>query len=49
MKTLKNLAIILTILFILWFIISYIQIISQNLDFKNPTILSFWNLFNLFV
>lgn len=47
MKILRNIAIILTILFFVWFGISWIEITSQNLDFNNPTILSSWNLFNI--
>lgn len=49
MKIFRNIAIIITILFILWFIVSYIEITSQNLDFENETILSNWNLFKLFI
>ncbi len=49
MKIFRNIAIIITVLFILWFIVSYIQITSQNLDFENETILSNWNLFKLFI
>ena len=49
MKILRNIIITLTVLFILWFIVSYIQITSQNLDFENETVLSNWNLFKLFL
>jgi hypothetical protein len=49
MKILRNIAIIISVLFILWFIVSYIQITSQNLDFENETVLSNWNLFKLFL
>lgn len=49
MKILKNMAIALTILFIMWFGFSYVEILSQNLDFNEPTVLSFWNLFNIFI
>jgi hypothetical protein len=49
MKILRNIAIIILVLFILWFIVSYIQITSQNLDFENETVLSNWNLFKLFL
>lgn len=49
MKIFRNIAIIISVLFILWFIVSYIEITSQNLDFENETILSNWNLFKLFI
>lgn len=49
MKILRNIAIVISMLFILWFIVSYIQITSQNLDFENETVLSNWNLFKLFL
>lgn len=48
MKTLRNIAIIVTILFTVWFIVSYIQITSQNLNLDAPTQLSNWNLFQVF-
>ena len=47
MKILRNIAIIITILFFVWLGISWIEITSQNLDFNNSTILSGWNLFNI--
>ena len=47
MKILKNIVIFITILLVIWFVISYFEITSQNLDFNNPTILSNWNFFNL--
>ena len=47
MKTLRNIAIIITIVFMVWFIVSYIQITSQNLNFDTPTQLSNWNFFQL--
>ena len=47
MKILRNIVIIITILFFVWFGISWIEVTSQNLDFNNPTILSSWNLFNI--
>ena len=47
MKIIKNLTIIISVLFLLWFGISYIEILMKNLDYDNPTILSFWNLFNI--
>jgi hypothetical protein len=49
MKILKNILIFITILFFIWFGISWIEILSQNLDFENNTVLSFWNLFNLLI
>ena len=49
MKILRNIAIVISVLFILWFIVSYIQITSQNLDFESETVLSNWNLFKLFL
>ena len=47
MKILKNIVIFITILLIVWFVISYFEITSQNLDFNHPTVLSNWNFFNL--
>ena len=47
MKTLRNIIVVLVILFFVWFIVSYLQIISQNLDFENSTILSNWNFFRI--
>ena len=47
MKILKNIIIFITILFLIWFTISYLQITSQNLNFENETILSNWNFFQL--
>lgn len=49
MKIFKNIVIFITILFLIWFTISYLQITSQNLDFNNPTILSNWNLFKMLI
>ena len=49
MKIFRNIIVIISVAFILWFIVSYIQITSQNLDFENETILSNWNLFKLFI
>ena len=49
MKIFRNIAIIITILFILWGIVSYIEITSQNLDFESETVLSNWNLFKMFL
>lgn len=49
MKIFRNIAIVISVLFILWFIVSYIQITSQNLDFESETVLSNWNLFKLFL
>lgn len=48
MKTFEKILTIITILFLTWLIISYIQITSQNLDFNTPTQLSNWNLFQIF-
>ena len=48
MKTFEKILTIITILFLTWLIISYIQITSQNLDFDTPTQLSNWNLFQIF-
>ena len=48
MKILRNIIVFITILFMIWFVISYLEITSQNLNFNNPTVLSNWNLFNLF-
>lgn len=49
MKILKNILIFIVILFFVWFGISWLEILSQNLDFENDTVLSFWNLFNLLI
>ena len=49
MKILKNILIFITILFLIWFTISYLQITSQNLNFDEPTILSNWNFFKLLI
>lgn len=49
MKTIRNILIFITILFFIWFGISWFEITSQNLDFENETILSSWNLFNLLI
>lgn len=49
MKIFRNIIVIISVAFILWGIVSYIQITSQNLDFENETILSNWNLFKLFI
>jgi len=46
MKTLRNLVVILTVIFLVWFAVSYCEILTQNLDFENPTVLSNWNFFN---
>lgn len=53
-KLLKNIKVglrlayfVLCISIVLWGIISYLQIITQNLDMTNPTVLSKWNLFEL--
>lgn len=48
MKTFEKILTIITILFLTWLIISYIQITSQNLDFNTSTQLSNWNLFQIF-
>ena len=49
MKIFRNIIIVISVLFILWGIVSYIEITSQNLDFKSETVLSNWNLFKLFL
>ena len=49
MKIFKNIIVIISVAFILWGIISYIEITSQNLDFESETVLSNWNLFKLFI
>ena len=47
MKTLRNALVILTVIFLVWFAVSYCEILTQNLNFENSTILSKWNFFNL--
>ena len=47
MKIFRNIAVTITIMFILWFIVSYIQITSQNLNFETETVLSNWNFFKI--
>ena len=47
MKIFRNITITITVMFILWFIVSYIQITSQNLNFEHETVLSNWNLFKI--
>ena len=49
MKIIVNILTIIAILFLVWFGISYFEITSQNLDCNNPTVLSSWNLFSLFI
>ena len=49
MKIFRNIIIVISVLFILWGIVSYIEITSQNLDFESETVLSNWNLFKLFL
>lgn len=46
-KILSNILTIISVIFILWFALSYIEIISKNLS-KNPQY-SFWNIFELLV
>lgn len=47
MKIFRNITVAIIVMFILWFIVSYIQITSQNLNFETETILSNWNLFKI--
>lgn len=47
MKIFRNIAVTITIMFILWFVVSYIQITSQNLNFETETVLSNWNFFKI--
>lgn len=49
MKILRNIIVVITLIFILWGIVSYIEITSQNLDFESETVLSNWNLFKMFL
>lgn len=49
MKIFRNIIVAIAVIFILWFIVSYIQITSQNLNFDSETVLSNWNLFKLFL
>ena len=49
MKIFRNIIIVISVLLILWGIVSYIEITSQNLDFESETVLSNWNLFKLFL
>lgn len=49
MKIIVNILTVIAILFFVWFGISYFEVISQNLDCNNPTILSSWNLFSLLI
>lgn len=48
MKTIEKILTIIAVLFLIWFAISYFQITSQNLDFDHKTVLSNWNLFQVF-
>lgn len=49
MKIFRNITIVISVLFVLWGIVSYIEITSQNLDFESETVLSNWNLFKMFL
>lgn len=49
MKIFRNIIVVITLIFILWGIVSYIEITSQNLDFESETVLSNWNLFKMFL
>lgn len=49
MKIFRNIIVAITLIFILWVIVSYIEITSQNLDFESETVLSNWNLFKMFL
>lgn len=42
---LRLLNLIMAVALLSWFIFSYVEVISQNLDMVNPTVLSKWNFF----
>ena len=47
MKILWNIITVISVIFLIWFGISYIEVLTQNLNCNSPTILSNWNLFTI--